>query len=537
MCGIFAYLSRGNLNPQNVAPYREMADKCSHRGPDQSQSFICDNKQVYLVFHRLKIVDTSSLGMQPFHYKGWSSISNAEIYNHEKLRDQFDLQLNSKCDTEVIIPILQDQGPFQACQHFDGVFAFVVVSDQGDVYIARDPIGVRSLFIGQNSEGEVIVASEMKCIPQDYTIQPVSPGTISVYSWSTETTRWSCRHQHRYYHYHFPDQIKTSPDQITLQIRRLLETAVDKRTMSDRPVGCLLSGGLDSSIIASLLSNYYQKRGGNLRTFSIGLAGSVDLLYAQQVADYLKTDHTEIVVTEAELLAAIPRTIYHIESYDTTTVRASTPMLLLSEYISKNTDIVVIYSGEGSDEASGSYIYFHNAPSPASFKQETERLLQDLHYFDVLRCDKSSAAAGLEIRVPFLDQAFLKYYMSLDPSLKQPIDGMEKYFLRKAFSDILPDSVTWRKKEGMSDGVSSMEKPWYQIIQDQAASLYSPNQLKEFQELPNPPKTLEQYHYRKIFEQYYPSRGGFLPYFWMPKWSGDVSDPSARILQVYTELE
>ena len=377
----------------------------------------------------------------------------------------------------------------------------------------------------------------MKSIPPRYTVSPVLPGTVSNYCYSNESKTWYCRTCSGYYSFNYTTQPSQTEDQIVTSIRKTLTDGIAKRTMSDRPVGCLLSGGLDSSIIASVLSQQFKTMGRQLRTFSIGMKGSVDLVYAKQVADYLDTDHTEIVVTEKELLSAIPKTIYHIESYDTTTVRASTPMLVLSEYISKNTDIVVVYSGEGSDEASGSYIYFHNAPSPTAFKGETERLMEELHYYDVLRCDKSSAAAGLEIRVPFLDKSFLDYYMSLDPVLKQPRDGMEKYLLRKAFEDILPKEVAWRKKEAMSDGVSSMQKPWYSIIQDHAKEKLGNVNLETTTYTHNTPQTEEQYYFRKTFESYYPGRSTFLPHFWMPKWSGNVRDPSARVLQVYQKLD
>lgn len=534
MCGIFAYLSNHPQNHYTQIKYRHYADKCKHRGPDQTEYFLGKSGQVHLVFHRLKIVDTSDSGMQPFHYKEWTSVCNAEIYNHEELRQKYDLKLDSGCDTEVVIPIIQKLGPVEACKNFDGVFAFVVASNDDSIWVGRDPIGVRSLFVGKNPEGEIIFASEMKSIPSEYEVSPVLPGTISNYRYSGGI--WKCESSVKYYNCHFPKTISPPETDITQSIRQKLSQAISKRTMSDRPVGCLLSGGLDSSIIASVLSSHYKTLGQKLRTFSIGLSGSVDLKYAKQVAEYLGTDHTEIVVTEEELLSAIPRTIYHIESYDITTVRASTPMLMLSEYISKNTDIVVVYSGEGSDEASGSYIYFHNAPSSTCFREETERLMDELHYFDVLRCDKSSAAAGLEIRVPFLDKNFLDYYMTLDPQLKQPRNGMEKYLLRKSFQDILPKEVTWRKKEGMSDGISSMEKPWYSIIQEESAKLYSDVDLNNTSFRHNPPKTTEQYHYRLIFEEYYSGRAKFLPHFWMPKWSGDVDDPSARVLQVYNQL-
>ena len=253
------------------------------------------------------------------------------------------------------------------------------------------------------------------------------------------------------------------------------------------------------------------------------------------VADHIGSNHHEVIVTEREMLNAIESTIKKTETYDTTTIRASVPMTLLSEYISKNSDAVVIYSGEGSDEASGSYLYFHNAPNELEFKKETFRLLDDLCYFDVLRCDKSTASAGLEVRVPFLDKEFLEYYMSIDPKYKLAShNGIEKWLLRSAFDDgkLLPDSVLWRVKEAMSDGVSSQKKGWFEIIQENVEEMYTDDEFIKRQQTYkwNPPMFKEALYYREIFNKYYPEREKTIPYYWLPKWSGDVVDPSARVL-------
>ena len=319
-----------------------------------------------------------------------------------------------------------------------------------------------------------------------------------------------------------------------LQTKFLLQEAVKKRMMSERPIGCLLSGGLDSSLITALVSKYYKEA--PLKTFSIGLEGSEDLKYARKVADYLGTEHHELVVSEKDMLNFIETDIVQIESYDTTTVRASVPMLMLCKYIREKTDVIVIYSGEGSDEASGSYLYFHNAPSPAEFQNECVRLIEDLNRFDVLRCDKSTAGAGLEARVPFLDKAFLEHYMSVPAEMKVPKDGMEKWFLRKAFEDekMLPSEVLWRTKDGMSDGCSSKTKPWYSIIQDYVDTVISDEEFEASKSKykHNPPKIKESLYYRKIFDKHYPGQAHLTPYYWLPKWSGDVSDPSGRIVEI-----
>jgi asparagine synthase (glutamine-hydrolysing) len=269
---------------------------------------------------------------------------------------------------------------------------------------------------------------------------------------------------HRWYDYVYPI-VGTEEKEIMKQIRKKFIAAVDKRLMSDRPIGCLLSGGLDSSLVTALVARKYPR--GTLKSFSVGLEGSEDLKFARMVAAHCGTDHHEIVLTEEVMLEALEDDVQYIECYDTTTIRASTPMYLMSKYIKEKTDVTVIYSGEGSDEASGSYMYFHKAPTPEAFQKESVRLMEDLCYFDVLRCDKSTAGAGLEVRVPFLDKEFLQYYLGIDPKLKMPATyGIEKYLLRKSFDydDLLPKEVLWRVKEGMSDGVSSKTKSWYEII-------------------------------------------------------------------------
>ena len=267
------------------------------------------------------------------------------------------------------------------------------------------------------------------------------------------------------------------------------------------------------------------------------MKGSTDLVYAKKVADFIGTNHTEIIVSEQEMFDAIEPTIKQIESYDTTTVRASAPMYLLSKYIKENTDITVIYSGEGSDEASGSYLYFRNSPNIDEFHKETVRLMKDLSYYDVLRCDRTTSGNGLEVRVPFLDKQFLQYYMTIDPEFKIPssYNGCEKYTLRKAFSydKLLPEDVLWRTKEAFSDGVSSTEKSWYTIINEKVEEIYSSDNLSELKLKYNLPiETLpETVYFRNIFEKYYIGRSSLIPYYWLPKWSGEVINPSARVLK------
>jgi len=331
--------------------------------------------------------------------------------------------------------------------------------------------------------------------------------------------------------YHYKEKYEIEHDTFEAsmhQTRELLCAAVEKRVRNtERPIGCFLSGGLDSSLIAALVCKYSKQP---VHTFSIGMAGSIDVEYARKVARHLHTVHHEVIVTEKEMIEAIPEVIKQIETYDTTTVRASTPMFLLSRYVATQTDIKVIFSGEGSDELSGSYAYFKNAPSPNEFLNEMNRLTQDLQYFDVLRCDKSTAGNGLEVRVPFLDKDFVSYYLNISPEFKWfYYYGCEKFLLRKAFTDLLPHDVLWRTKEAFSDGVSSKTKSWYQIIQDHVSTLTLPNTVY----LINPPQLDETRWYRMLFETYYPECAHILPYYWLPKWCGNVVDPSARTLLIY----
>ena len=308
-------------------------------------------------------------------------------------------------------------------------------------------------------------------------------------------------------------------------IREKLLNSVKKRLLSDREIGCLLSGGIDSSIITLITSQIIGPD--KLRTFSIGLEGSPDLIAAKKVAKHLGTIHTEVVVTEQELLDAIPDTIKQIETYDITTVRASTPMFLLSKYIKENTDITVILSGEGADEASGSYLYFHKAPSPLAFQEECLRLIKDVQHFDVLRGDKTTAGASLEIRVPFFDKEFINFYMSINPNKKIPRDGYEKYLLRKSYEDELPHEIIWRRKEGFSDGVSSKKKSWYVIINEYVKDKIADMRF-DYDYLP--PPSDEAAWYRSLFEEYYPGNEKIVPYYWQPKWINTNNNPSGRLL-------
>src|SRR3989344_3739744 len=436
MCGIFAYFSKSPIT--NKEQITNTALKCQHRGPDSTTCLYHDH--YVLIFHRLAINGLNPESGQPMVHPQNPNvylICNGEIYNYRDLIEEYGIDYKSKSDCEIILHLYTRIGFTETVKRLYGVFALCLVdTENGLIHMARDPYGVRSMYWTPNTE-YLCLSSEYKSLYMpDANSGQFPNGTVATYSLS-DLRQISLK---PYYVYESRTYLSITENHnihdICIKLRELLINAVEKRLMCDRQsqqgypaIGAYLSGGFDSSIISALLQDlmrsrftYHKPDGRNeplLKTFSIGFAGSPDLQCAQIVAQWIGSSHTEVIVTEQEALDAIPEVIRQIESYDTTTVRASTFMYLLSMYIKKHhTDIVVMYSGEGSDEASGSYLYFCNAPDATSFQEETEKLLKELPYFDVLRCDKSTAVAGLEVRVPFLDLNFIKYYMSLDPELK-----------------------------------------------------------------------------------------------------------------------
>ena len=512
MCGIFCYFSDKGSYDYSLS---KNGMKCSHRGPDNTQELIIhgeNNSMVYFMFHRLAINGLDEKSNQPLKIKGFphlTLICNGEIYNYKELAQKYNFSFETKSDCEVILHLATILPINKYIQELDGVFSFIIYDQiQQCIMVGRDPYGIRPLYFF-NDEGKYGFSSEMKCLTEmSNNVKFYPPGSFSVYYAKTKQY-----HEYTYNDYEY-NEIDDSDENICNSIHEKLNNAVQKRLITDRPFGCLLSGGLDSSIITSIICKYFEPT--NIRTFAIGLEDSPDLIAAQKVADYLGTNHTNVIVTEKEMLEAIDETIYQIESKDTTTVRASVPMFLLSKYIRDNTDIKVIFSGEGSDEASGSYLYFHNAPNPTEFQKESIRLVRDVQYFDVLRSDRTTAGAGLEIRVPFFDKEFMKYYMSIDPRKKVVRDGMEKYLLRKSFETELPEEIVWRRKDGFSDGVSKKEKPWYEIINDYTMEKY---------------KLPEKEYYLSVYQKYYNGFENVVPYYWMPKWIKNGGDnPSGRLI-------
>ena len=494
MCGI--WFCFGSLKSE----YEPYIHKLKPRGPEETRIVTIPYAGT-MGFHRLAINGVDA-GSQPMNQNGIYWMCNGEIYNHKDFS-----KTNGASDCQVIGDLYEKYSTMDLFQAIDGVFAIVIVdTNKKQVVIARDPYGVRPLFIGD----QTYFSSEMKGISFCKSIRPFPPGTYQLYSYNVLSH--ILIEERSYVQIPFLKNPHYTSEEIAIQaIRISLESAVEKRMLTERPVACLLSGGVDSSIITAIVSRFLKRQGIQLKTFSIGMPGSTDLKYAKKVAEYLQTDHTEIILDKSHFLKAIPNVIRDIESYDITTVRASVGNWLVGKYISEHSDCKVVFNGDGSDEIFGSYLYFYNAPDDIQYEQETRRLLNDIHYFDVLRSDRCISSHGLEPRTPFLDRQFVQVAMSLPTHMRRPSKTQpEKYILRKAFESYLPNEVLWRRKEAFSDGVSSLEKSWYQIIQESLA-----------------PRTEKEY-YLNIFKYHY-THTNIIPYYWMPKWT-NATDPSARTL-------
>lgn len=486
----------------------EMAKRIRHRGPDWSGIYA--GGSAILAHERLSIVDPSS-GRQPLYSCDGKQVLavNGEIYNHADIRrslaGKYDFRTGSDC--EVILPLYRLKGA-GFLEDLSGIFAFILYDEESDDFlVARDPIGVIPLYIGWDKEGRVLVASELKALEGfcDH-YQPFPPGHYYRGS-EAKFVRWYKRDWESY------DAVRNNGASVS-ELRDALEAAVKRQMMSDVPYGVLLSGGLDSSVISAIARKYAAKRveSGDkagawwpqLHSFAVGLKGAPDLAKARLVADHIGTVHHEINYTIREGLDALRDVIYFIETYDVTTVRASTPMYLLSRVI-KSMGIKMVLSGEGADEVFGGYLYFHKAPSARAFHEETVRKLGKLHMYDCLRANKSLAAWGVEGRVPFLDKEFLDVAMRLNPEAKMcPGKTIEKRIVREAFADMLPESVAWRQKEQFSDGVGYS---WIDTLKEMTAKAVSDEEMAHAAErFPiNPPRNKEEYYYRSIFEEYFPS--------------------------------
>jgi len=558
MCGIFSI-----LNNDNLFSSKEVYDsfkKTSNRGPENSQlervNILCD-----FGFHRLAINGLNTKSNQPIVFEDITLICNGEIYNYKELYKELSVEPTTDSDCEIIIHLFLRYGIEYTLQKLDGVFAFMLcdsrlTNEESQLYIARDPYGVRPLYHMRSRSTTLNItafASEIKSLIQLYNflngthdIIHFEPGTYSLFSLPfIVSPKWSAVIENRSYHSTgFVSHIISSTYEehdIYSNIRNLLCSAVQKRVLNtERPIACLLSGGLDSSLITALV-NYYRSQNTPLETYSIGLEGSEDLRNAKIVADYLGTKHTEVILSESDFTNAIPEVIYSIESYDTTTVRASIGNYLLAKYIAANSDAKVIFNGDGSDEVCGGYLYMGCAPNAYDFDCECRRLLADIHKYDVLRSDKSISSNGLEPRTPFLDRSFVQYYLSIHPQKRFHTKNnvCEKFLLRKAFQDgfdkpLLPSEILWRKKEAFSDGVSKTERSLFTIIQEYVEiQMVDPYKWVKYISYPI---TNEQKYYRSLYDNYYPHTKKVVPYYWMPKWV-DATDASARTLTIYNQTQ
>ena len=514
MCGIVAILNIEEQTSKLREKALKMSQKIRHRGPDWSGIY-CGGSAI-LAHERLSIVDPESGGQPLFSPDKKQVLAvNGEIYNHQEIRrryaGQYEFQTGSDC--EVILALWQEVriGKLEInnmLEQLSGIFAFVLYDEERNEFlIARDPIGVIPLYIGYDSDGKVYVASELKALEgQCERYEPFLPGH---YYWSVDPgQKWYYRRDWMQY-----DAVKDNPASVEA-IRNALEAAVKRQLMSDVPYGVLLSGGLDSSVISAIAEKFSEHRieddskskayWPRLHSFAVGLKGAPDLAKARLVADHIGTVHHEINYTIQEGLDAIRDVIYFIETYDVTTVRASTPMYLLARVI-KSMGIKMVLSGEGADEIFGGYLYFHKAPTTKDFHEETVRKLGKLYMYDCLRANKSLSAWGVEGRVPFLDKEFLDVAMRTNPEAKMcPGNTMEKKIVREAFAHLLPAEVAWRQKEQFSDGVGYS---WIDTLKAVTSAAVSDEQMAHAaKRFPiNPPKNKEEYYYRSIFAEHFPS--------------------------------
>lgn len=536
------------------------AMRIAHRGPD---AFRFENVNGFtnccFGFHRLAVVD-QLYGMQPLRIKKFPFLwlcYNGEIYNHHTLRKQFDFDHQTKVDGEILLHLYDRFGIQKMASLLDGVFAFVLLDTANrKVFLGRDTYGVRPLFKFITDDGFLAVCSEAKGLT-DITHAAESPANIVALlpghfeafdlkpNGKVQPVQMEpfhcCTEEPAHAVYDAVEMLPASceDEAVRSNVRALFESAVRKRLMAQRRIGCLLSGGLDSSLVAATLVKLAkeEKLPYPIQTFAIGSEDSPDVLAARKVAAHIGSEHHEVNFTAEEGIQAVEEVIYHLETYDITTIRASVGMYLISKYIKEKSDSVVIFSGEGSDELTQGYLYFHKAPTPKAAAEDSVRLLKELYLFDVLRADRTTAAHGLELRVPFLDHRFTAYYLSLPEEMRTPKHGVEKHLLRDTFKDLnlIPDEILWRRKEAFSDGMMSVKKSWYVCLQEHLESMVNDDQMeKAHQTFPhNPPPSKEAYYFRQVFEKRYPGQAEWLSHYWMPRWA-DASDPSARTLALYT---
>ena len=507
--------------------FNDALDKAAYRGPDYQHISI--DHGITWGFNRLSIMDLSTNGNQPFVYKDCVLVCNGEIYNYPDLKKKLSTEYNFKSgsDCEVLIPLYDKYGIEITCKFLDAEFALVLYDTKTKkLMAARDPMGIRPMFYGYSKyEHQICFASEAKSLSalcDD--IMPFPPGHYYL------DGQFICYQDLSNPQTIHDDDLET----IARQLKDKLEAAVEKRFMSDVPIGYLLSGGLDSSLVCAIGQKLSDKP---IRTFAIGMESDpIDLKYAKQVADYLGTEHTEVIMTKEDLYDHLKEVIYHLETFDITTIRASMAMYILCQYIHENTDIKVIMTGEVSDELFG-YKYTDFAPDAKSFQEEASKRIKELYMYDVLRADRCISAHALEGRVPFADKSFVEYAMSIDPAKKMNIYNKGKYLLRHAFEGLgyLPDAILFREKAAFSDAVGHSMVDYLKAL---AEEKYSDEDILKAKDKYSycPPFTKESLMYRDIFESFFPGNAQWIKDFWMPNknWENcDVNDPSARVLKNY----
>lgn len=523
MCGIFAYLGAA----YDESTLARAADTIAHRGPDGTvHTRVAPT--VFFGFHRLALVGLDSASNQPLLHDDCTLICNGMIYNYRALIDQYSLAPTTANDCEVILLLYRRVGIWQTLRALDGVFAFALYDARlQQLIVANDPLGIRPLFMASfpGRRDSFAVASEPKALlalDPNAVVEHYPPGHRSfITAHECDTMAWWN-----------PMRILAltsySPQTTSARVLELLEAAVAKRLLGERHIACLLSGGLDSSTVAALVA----RRVPHVDTYSIGLENAPDLLAARAVATFIGSTHHEVIVTEAQMIAALPDVVRAIQSYDVTTVRASTPMFLLCRYIRETSKNVIIFNGDVSDELFGGYDYCAQAPSLEAFFIENWRLIDEIHRFDVLRSDRCIAHFGLDARTPFADRALVEYVMGIDPRAKQAnAQQIAKHLLRAAVDTqaLLPAEITWRPKVAFSDGVSSTARSWYEIVREHCAAAATENTDDNEELPPGLARTAEARYYRRIFTDAYGARAcSLIPHYWMPRFVTGASDPSAR---------
>jgi asparagine synthase (glutamine-hydrolysing) len=543
MCGIICLIQYG---PINIGSAVECLDKLKSRGPDKQHYQIISNDkaEVFMGFARLAIMDITDAGLQPFtDENGNVCICNGEIYNYKELAKRYDISMNSDCDCEILLPIFNKMGFVNMITtELDAEFASVIYSsNENRIYAARDKYGVRPLYYGYNNSTKTIgFASELKALsPIMEFVEQLKPNyMLTVNMANINSIDNVSQLFEKYSYYDYKNLIATSGldnvEYIQEQILNYLTAAVEKRLHADRQIGFLLSGGLDSSLIVAIATKLLGPD--KIVCFSVGIDGSPDIEAAKKVVEYLGITEHHIIPFTVELgLSNLSNVIQMVETYDITTIRASTPQYIMAKYIKEKTNVRVLLSGEGSDEIHGSYRYFRNASNMKEFHWETIRLLEELYFFDNKRTDRSMAGNGLEVRIPFLDTEYVEFITRIDPRLLMYRDDyIEKKIIRDSFKGYLPDEILYRSKEAFSDAVSNNETNWADAIKKLANDTITDKDLEMNEFVFNKPKTKDALYFRRIFNNIYPNRDHIIPHYWLPRFQNkEILDPSARILECY----